>query len=58
MQRDEELEWIFCVRLSDASLDLLLDLVLPLLAMGCEVEELVLVCPQNGLVLLDRKSVV
>ncbi len=51
MERDEELEGVLRVGLAGAALDLLLDLVFPLLPVTCEAEQLVLVCPENRLVL-------
>lgn len=51
MERDEEFEGILGVGLADASLDLLLDLVLALFPVAGEAEELVLVRPQDRLVL-------
>lgn len=51
VERDEELEGVLGVGLAGATPDLLLDLVLALLPVTGEAEELVLVCPENRLVL-------
>jgi len=51
-ERDEEFEGVLGVGLSDAALDLLLDLGFALLAVTGEAEQLVLVGPENGFVLL------
>jgi hypothetical protein len=51
MERDKKLEGVFGIGLACASLDLLLDLVLALLPVTGEAEELVLVRPENRLVL-------